>query len=114
MIDSWCVLVTQDVDVPGYGTVAGGTYFAPSDAVLQSVPKKLQFDQCSVHPIVSVIFYVAFFVLCALVLVNLIVAAILENMGRGAEDEMLPVSKSSLDDFKRAWAELDPMATGAS
>lgn len=115
MITSTCILLTKSfTDVDG-SVVAAGSWLSPGDAIISRIPSDSVSDQCSIHPVVAVIFFFTFFLLCGLVLINLIVAAILENMGRTEEEfgSMLPITRSNMQSFINGWAELDPLSTGA-
>jgi hypothetical protein len=59
------------------------------------------------------LFFLSFFIFSSLLLLNLLVAIILDNFGDQAEDEDLSgLSDDDLHEFKVAWSEYDAKATG--
>jgi len=84
MITEDCVQVTADwappADAPaGTPSLAAGDWLSANSALLGVVPPELLNDRCSPHPIAAVMYYCFFVVACALVLVNLIVGAIVDQ-----------------------------------
>jgi hypothetical protein len=59
------------------------------------------------------IFFLAFFVLSGMLLLNICVAIILDNFGESASEGELPVTEADREKFKDMWAEFDPGAEGA-
>ncbi len=92
MVSSACILITQDTMLPGSSTVlAAGTYLDPWDQQLGSLPSAVQLNQCSPAPLVSVIFFCVFVVLCGMIMINLVVGVILDNFESSLHDEELQV-----------------------
>merc|ERR1711871_16895 len=59
------------------------------------------------------IFFLAFFVLSGMLLLNICVAIILDNFGESASEGELPVTEVDREKFKDMWDEFDPGAEGA-
>ncbi|KXZ52368.1 hypothetical protein GPECTOR_9g412 [Gonium pectorale] len=113
MITKGCVLLTSDFTSPATGAaLAAGSYFDPGDPQLSGVPPDLLNDRCALTPAAAVIYFPVFIILCAFIMLNLIVAVIVENMIMAGADEGLPVNKSMTAQFVEAWSRVDPAATG--
>ncbi|EEH58460.1 voltage-gated ion channel superfamily [Micromonas pusilla CCMP1545] len=68
-------------------------------------------DRCTPSYVGTVFYFSVFILLCAFVLLNLVIAVILDNFASNNEDEENPVSKEHMYSFTRAWVKLDPHAT---
>ncbi len=96
MVSSACILITQDTLLPNSSTsLAAGTYLDPWDPQLGAVPSAAQLNQCSPAPIVSVVFFCVFVVLCGMIMINLVVGVILDNFESSLHDEELQVRAST-------------------
>lgn len=60
---------------------------------------------------IAVFFFVSFVMLCAFVLLNLVIAVILDNFQASTENEEMPVASGHLLRFVELWGKLDPFAT---
>lgn len=113
MITTECILIkgTGVVDDSG-NPLPSGTYLNPDSPLIERLQPAEYEDQCSLHPIVSVVFFLSFVMLSGLIIINLVVGAILENMAMSSTDVLLPVTKDNIEDFAAAWSQIDPHATG--
>lgn len=113
MVTKGCVLLLADTTSPGTGQpLAAGSYYDPGDPLLHGVPSDLQDNQCTLSPALAVAYFMSFVIICAFILLNLVIAIILENMMTSEVDEGLPVSRSWLGQFVEAWSAADPAASG--
>lgn len=72
-------------------TLGPGDYFSPGDPLLRTIPSDLISTQCSPHPLLAILYFCLYVVVCAFVMLNLIIAIILENMAHATSaGEMLP------------------------
>lgn len=116
MVTTDCILIKRDIVDSNNGTLAAaGSYLDQGDVRLNTAKPTVDYeDQCCLHPLVSVIFFLAYVFLAAMIMINLVVGAILDNMASSSSEVLLPVTKIHIEDFVRVWAELDPMSTGAT
>jgi hypothetical protein len=81
--------------------VAAGTYLDPGDALLQQLDRRAVQDQCSPSPVIAVIYFCSFVLLCGLILVNFVIGVIIDNMQSSAESEELPISRHHLMQYQK-------------
>ncbi|KAG2451635.1 hypothetical protein HYH02_003415 [Chlamydomonas schloesseri] len=119
MVTSDCVLVTApgginttDPSTNGTILIPPGTYLNPSDPALQGLPDNASDNQCALSPFAAAIYFPTFVVLCTFILLQLVIAVLLENLIQADTDQTLPVAKPELDAFVAAWSDLDGHATG--
>eukprot|EP00198_Chlamydomonas_reinhardtii_P012138 XP_001701475.1 voltage-gated Ca2+ channel, alpha subunit [Chlamydomonas reinhardtii] len=113
MITHNCVLITANVTAPATNaTLVEGTYLSPNDPSMSGLPPDVHQNQCSLSPWAAVVYFPTFIVLCGFILLNLVIAIILENMITSENDEGLTVSKSLVGQFVDAWSQVDNCATG--
>ena len=62
-------------------------------------------------PITAVVFFISFIVIEAMVMLNLIVAVVLDTFAEEEAAEEMKLSPSQIENFVDAWKELDPDAT---
>jgi Ca2+-binding EF-hand superfamily protein len=67
-------------------------------------------DGSTAHPQIVVGFFVSFQIVCSYVILNLLVAVILENFATGNGNSDL-ISRDDMNAFSEAWAEFDPDAS---
>jgi len=67
-------------------------------------------NQCSPHPSAAIIYFSVFIILCAFVMLNLVIAVILDNF-QNSNDSDAPVGREQLTLFCEQWSKLDPHAT---
>jgi hypothetical protein len=105
MVTSMCVQVTDDVRLPGASStsaasLAAGTWLDAGDARLAQLPAGAFVNRCSPSPIAAVLYFCSFVLLCGLVLVNFVIAVIIDNFERSSsQGSDLPISKALLDSF---------------
>ncbi|GIL50401.1 hypothetical protein Vafri_6630 [Volvox africanus] len=93
-------------------TLLAGTYLDPSDPLLSSLPSNATQNQCPLSPVVAVIYFPVFVVLCTFILLQLVIAVLRENLiesdGDGAEGSewgaTRPVARSVMESFTKAWS----------
>ncbi|GLI71626.1 hypothetical protein VaNZ11_016896 [Volvox africanus] len=93
-------------------TLLAGTYLDPSDPLLSSLPSNATQNQCPLTPVAAAVYFPIFVVLCTFILLQLVIAVLLENLTQAEADAELPISKSCIDSFVDAWSNLDGTATG--
>jgi hypothetical protein len=104
MIVRECVLYKDPTTgVESYLDLADKTWF---DAEEDSFT-----NQCTPHPIGAILFFCFFVILCAFVMLNLVIAVILDNFQSNSQNEEIPVSKEHMTRFTEVWQQLDPYAT---
>jgi voltage-dependent calcium channel L type alpha-1D len=64
------------------------------------------------HKETAPLFFLAFFVLSGMLLLNICVAIILDNFGESAAEDKLPVTEEDRAKFKDMWAQFDSKAEG--
>lgn len=95
------LLNPQDVDLSGGTQVAAGAYLDPGDPLLQQLDRRAVQDQCSPSPVIAVIYFCSFVLLCGLILVNFVIGVIIDNMQSSTESEELPVSRHHLMQYQQ-------------
>jgi hypothetical protein len=68
-------------------------------------------DNCG-SPTFAPIYFVSFLLFSDMLLMNILVAIILDEFGERGDEEMYNVKDEDLESFKAAWEEFDPQATG--
>jgi Ion transport protein len=68
-------------------------------------------DHCGPWPLLTVAYFMLFVVLCGFLLLNLVIAVILDNFQNSSSNEELEVSQSNVLNFAEAWGKLDPRTT---
>ena len=104
MITKQCVYY-QD---PTTGDV---TYYDQEDKFWQDLNEDLYTNQCTPHPVGAIIFFCFFCILCAFVMLNLVIAVILDDFQNNSKTSELGVSKEDMMHFTDVWMRLDPRAT---
>jgi hypothetical protein len=67
---------------------------------------------CGPHYVVTIIYFLTFFIFSAMLLLNLLVAIILDNFGDTQKYDKSDVKEEDLKVFQDVWAKFDPLATG--
>ena len=112
MVTAACVYVKADLAAGPGCTFTAGEYLDKSALKgLQAYVGSHLVDQCSPSPAVSIVFFCSYVIICGLMLLNLVIAVILENMANSASDDDLAVNKAAVLQFVAVWAELDPAAS---
>lgn len=104
MIEKGCMEVLT-------GTNAGN-WFDPKAPELDGLTEDTDFiNRCSPSKEGTVIFFIVFVLLCAFVMLNLVIAVILDNFESFNQSDSLPVSESDLSEFAHEWGRLDMFST---
>ncbi|KAG2498044.1 hypothetical protein HYH03_003805 [Edaphochlamys debaryana] len=116
MITSDCILLTQDYTVTAPDgtntTLTEGAWFSPGASELEGVPADILDNKCPLSPFAAVVYFPLFVVLCTFILLQLVIAVLLENLTTTEADADLPVSQAALDSFVEAWAHHDGCRSG--
>jgi len=104
MITDKCIMYKD----PSTGVIS---YLDYDDSTYKSADEDNWTDRCTPSYVGTVFYFSVFILLCAFVLLNLVIAVILDNFASNNEDEENPVSKEHMYSFTRAWVKLDPHAT---
>eukprot|EP00951_Prasinocladus_malaysianus_P000337 scaffold2539_cov43-Prasinocladus_malaysianus.AAC.1 len=67
-------------------------------------------NQCGQSMAVAVLYFFGFVLICSFILLNLVIAVILDNFQSSSANEAMPVSRFHMSRFVEAWADLDPEA----
>ncbi|KXZ48370.1 hypothetical protein GPECTOR_28g777 [Gonium pectorale] len=112
MVTRGCVMLKANATSPATGQpLEAGSYFNPGDTAIRGLPASVLDDRCSPSAFLGAAYFVCFELVCAYIIINIVVAVILEGMINEEADEMLPVSRSAVEQFVRVWSELDPRAS---
>lgn len=115
MVTKGCVLLTAPATSPATNaSLPAGDYFDPGDPLIAGLPPALLDDECSLSPFAAVVYFPTFVIICGFVLLNLVIAVILENMIVSETDEGLPVTKTMVRQLVEAWSTVDPAASGVA
>eukprot|EP00899_Mesostigma_viride_P019380 jgi/Mesvir1/27443/Mv07229-RA.2 len=110
-----CMITRACIQVypPFIDSLCGGReYVNRGDACLKGLDEDRDFiNRCSPHPSVAIFFFIIFIVLCAFVMLNLVIAVILDNFHSSSVNEEAPVSREHMQRFADVWSILDPRAT---
>ena len=106
MITRLCTKVIN----PLYGDL-NGQYFNSDDPRIYGLREEDLENGCSPHPVVAIVYFISFVVLCAFVMLNLVVGVILDNFQDSNTVEAMPVSREHLERFANVWGQLDPRGT---
>ena len=105
MINRECIYVTRGE--------YKGQYFDPYVPELEGLVLDEDFEnQCSPHSSAAIIYFIFFTLVCAFVMLNLVIAVILDNFQETTQSNDLSVSQESMTNFQEVWAKEDPLATG--
>lgn len=88
MVTSDCVLVTAPGGINATDPastnstilIPPGTYLNPSDPVLNGLPEDAFDNQCALSPFAAAFYFPTFVVLCTFILLQLVIAVLLENL----------------------------------
>lgn len=94
-----CIFLKEDFFPVNGGKLTAGSYFSRGDSLLDEIPSSLLVNQCSPPNIAVVMYFVVFVVVCAFILLNLVIAVILDNFQSSSQNEAMPVSKGHLIQF---------------
>lgn len=85
-----------------------GIYYDSVDDRLAGAPSGALDPHCGPAGAFAVIYFMLFVLLCAFLLLNLVIAVILDNFQSSTNNEELEVSQSNLIAYSKAWSQLDP------
>jgi len=106
-----CMLTTECIlfdDTAGSGEVI---YLDKDTPRINGLDEDLFTDQCTPHPVGAIIYFCVFVILCAFVMLNLVIAVILDNFQSNSQNEEAPVGRDHMVRFTEVWSALDPHAT---
>eukprot|EP00803_Ostreobium_quekettii_P004182 evm.model.scf_87.7 EVM.evm.TU.scf_87.7 scf_87:110745-119200(-) len=107
-----CIEVTEDWADPVSGAVfRAGDYLDHSSEIVARIPPGLSTDRCPPLAIAAIVYFYIFVVVCAFILLNLVIAVILDNFQSSSQNEEMPVGRGHLLWFVEVWSDLDPHAT---
>mmetsp|Transcript_6417 Transcript_6417/g.22602 ORF Transcript_6417/g.22602 Transcript_6417/m.22602 type:complete len:1664 (+) Transcript_6417:339-5330(+) len=120
MVTSQCIEVHEDA-LPDSVKIANdiplGTnwYIGKSDkgsgTIYDGVDGDKMENRCSPHPSVAILYFFIFVILCAFVMLNLVIAVIIDNFQNSNSSEDAPVGRDDFIRFVEVWSKLDPSAT---
>uniref|UniRef100_A0A7S1XCD4 Voltage-gated ion channel superfamily n=1 Tax=Tetraselmis chuii TaxID=63592 RepID=A0A7S1XCD4_9CHLO len=99
------------VDCYGDGTSEYGPFVPDSGTKLpQALWSEYFEDECG-HPMwLTGLYFCGFVLICSFILLNLVIAVILDNFQSSTANEAMPVSRFHMSRFVEVWADLDPDA----
>jgi hypothetical protein len=97
--------LSGDVIDPTYDT---GIWYDARDPRLKGAETHDISDQCGPAGGITIFYFMLFVILCAFLLLNLVIAVILDNFQSSTNNEELEVSQSNLLNYAQAWSQLDP------
>mmetsp|Transcript_11321 Transcript_11321/g.26831 ORF Transcript_11321/g.26831 Transcript_11321/m.26831 type:complete len:1216 (+) Transcript_11321:1-3648(+) len=80
------------------------------DALPRDVYNEHFKDMCGQHKAVAVAYFFCFVLMCSFILLNLVIAVILDNFQSSSANEAMPVTRFHMSRFVEAWSDLDPQA----
>ena len=75
------------------------------------IDESLYTNQCTPSKEGTILFFCFFVIVCAFVMLNLVIAVILDNFQNVGQNEEVPVSKEHMQRYVAMWQQLDPYAT---
>jgi hypothetical protein len=88
MVTSECILITQSLPS---SNLTAGTYLDLGDPRLAALPPWAQHNQCSISPLLAVLFFSSFTVLCTMFTTSLVVGVIIDNFEMTFNDDVKKV-----------------------
>lgn len=88
-----------------------GDYLSINDERLILIPDEYKVNECGVNVYVAVLYFFIFLVLCAFILLNLVIAIILDSYNTSSKNELLKINSTQLREYQIEWSELDSNAT---
>ncbi|KAG1668958.1 hypothetical protein FOA52_001002 [Chlamydomonas sp. UWO 241] len=108
-----CIEVTATVTTTTGTLVWAGTYFDSSGtATLSTLPEGSTLNRCSPSPFVAALYFCSYMMIMVYLLVQFVIAIILENCEMQSKKENMRVSHNHIEDFLATWEVLDPKGTG--
>eukprot|EP00892_Ulva_mutabilis_P001295 jgi/Ulvmu1/11166/UM072_0002.1 len=111
MVQTMCTVVVRPfVNAAGAlvePTEDTGIWFTEGDEVLRGAPLGATQNRCGPPIYFTVAYFMTFVLMCAFLLLNLVIAVILDNFQSSTNNEELEVSQSNLLNFAEVWSRLD-------
>lgn len=115
MIQTVCISVVQPfINAAGEvvsTTAETGTWFSHGDDMLHGAPSGATQNRCGPPILLTVAYFMTFVLMCAFLLLNLVIAVILDNFQSSTNNEELEVSQGNLLNFAEIWSQMDPKCT---
>lgn len=111
MVQTMCTAVVQPF-VNADGTFVDitkdtGVWFSAGDDALKGAPAGATQNRCGPPIFFTIAYFMAFVLMCAFLLLNLVIAVILDNFQSSTNNEELEVSQSNLLNFAEVWSKID-------
>lgn len=115
MVRTMCTAVVQPFTNAG-GALVGATedtgiWFNDGDEALEGAPPAATVNRCGPPIYFTIAYFMTFVLMCAFLLLNLVIAVILDNFQNSTNNEELEVSQSNLLNFADIWSQFDPKCT---
>mmetsp|Transcript_3541 Transcript_3541/g.12709 ORF Transcript_3541/g.12709 Transcript_3541/m.12709 type:complete len:1714 (-) Transcript_3541:989-6130(-) len=103
----------EQIDAEEFEVVGDGTFYVdPGSDFLDGLKEVDDYvNECSPHPSAAIIYFIVFVILCAFVMLNLVIAVILDNFQNSNQNEEAPVGRDHVVRFCEVWSKLDPFAS---
>jgi len=88
-----------------------GTYLNDGDGRVDSMDEDDFTNQCTPNAVGTIVYFIIFVIICAFVMLNLVIAVILDNFQSNSQNEEAPVGRDHMIRFVEVWSQLDPHAT---
>eukprot|EP00798_Chlamydomonas_sp_ICE-L_P030252 gene30252-35240_t len=112
--DCWMVRESSFVGDPFNVSLPSGTYLDPVDDrdLLDALSNEQKENRCSPAPILSIFYFCSYMMVVVYLLLQLVIAVILENIELHANMENMEISNKHILAFVEKWEELDDTGTG--
>ena len=102
-----CMITEQCMEV-----TATGEWLDQGDPALRGMVLNVDYvDRCTPSVAGTIFFFVCFILLCAFVMLNLVIAVILDNFESYSQKMSLPVSDEDFTEFATEWGRIDRFGT---
>ena len=102
-----CMITKQCMEV-----TATGEWLDRGDPALRDMELNVDYvDRCTPSVAGTIFFFVCFILLCAFVMLNLVIAVILNNFESYSQKMDLPVSEEDFSEFATEWGRIDRFGT---
>lgn len=100
IIEKDCVLLTGNAST-STGEYLVGSYFSLGDPELDFIQKELLEDQCNPNAFVTILYFCSFILICGFILLNVVIAVILDNFQSSLRIEHLPIQVHHIEEFSK-------------
>lgn len=111
-----CIQMLQDCTpdtIPSCGaSFYDGLLYLPADIKRFGVSSDITLDRCPANRIIAILYFCVFTVLCGFILINLVIAIVLDSFRSSNVEESLPISKQHMSEYVETWAQFDTQGTG--